>query len=270
MIPILKQELRFFLRHVDDLDDRNSLFSNYLVSVIKILTKLVNLGLSFSNICDLIWWFNCRLLAQNQLELAAPSEDSIESARELLLTVSDSVDDSASIPELISPSDSDSESQVVPTFSSLPSKFAFPKVNVFTRHDSTSNETSSCLTMAVYPKESSAPGEDIFSILPTEPSITNDSTGLVYSAHQGGKNHTRAGNNSQSNKRRKTMGDSEIFQFVVDTGCNLVVVADRHLMNKTHSQRIAVSGAHGTTSSCLLYTSPSPRDVEESRMPSSA
>ena len=30
MIPILKQELRFFLRHVDDLDDRNSLSATIL------------------------------------------------------------------------------------------------------------------------------------------------------------------------------------------------------------------------------------------------
>ena len=29
-------------------------------------------------------------------------------------------------------------------------------------------------------------------------------------------------------------------------------------------------GSHPITMGCLLYTSPSPRDVEESRMPSSA
>ena len=32
----------------------------------------------------------------------------------------------------------------------------------------------------------------------------------------------------------------------------------------------ALLNAAGKTSCCLLYTSPSPRDVEESRMPSSA
>ena len=143
------------------------------------------------------------MLAQNQLELAVPREDSIESARELLATVSDSSDDSTPIPELISPSVSDSESQVVPAFSPLPSKFAFPEVNMFTCHDSTSNEASSCLTMTVHPKESSAPEEDILSFLLNEPTITPDSKGLVYSAHRGGKNNTRAGNISQSNKRRK-------------------------------------------------------------------
>ena len=35
-------------------------------------------------------------------------------------------------------------------------------------------------------------------------------------------------------------------------------------------QAIHVDGAFLTTKACLLYTSPSPRDVEESRMPSSA
>ena len=35
------------------------------------------------------------------------------------------------------------------------------------------------------------------------------------------------------------------------------------------AKAILIEGS-GTYSSCLLYTSPSPRDVEESRMPSSA
>ena len=38
---------------------------------------------------------------------------------------------------------------------------------------------------------------------------------------------------------------------------NVLLFCDLHLMNEY-------------TSPCLLYTSPSPRDVEESRMPSSA
>ena len=33
---------------------------------------------------------------------------------------------------------------------------------------------------------------------------------------------------------------------------------------------IGLTTASATVSDCLLYTSPSPRDVEESRMPSSA
>ena len=36
------------------------------------------------------------------------------------------------------------------------------------------------------------------------------------------------------------------------------------------SVRIAIDAIRSSSSSCLLYTSPSPRDVEESRMPSSA
>ena len=48
------------------------------------------------------------------------------------------------------------------------------------------------------------------------------------------------------------------------TGClNLVDLAG--------SERVGRSGAEGARlKDCLLYTSPSPRDVEESRMPSSA
>ena len=44
----------------------------------------------------------------------------------------------------------------------------------------------------------------------------------------------------------------------------------------TSSTQLTVNGAYtdatriGSTYTCLLYTSPSPRDVEESRMPSSA
>ena len=36
------------------------------------------------------------------------------------------------------------------------------------------------------------------------------------------------------------------------------------------SQRIAEATSAARVATCLLYTSPSPRDVEESRMPSSA
>ena len=35
-------------------------------------------------------------------------------------------------------------------------------------------------------------------------------------------------------------------------------------------QKIRLTGGEPTVRNCLLYTSPSPRDVEESRMPSSA
>ena len=33
---------------------------------------------------------------------------------------------------------------------------------------------------------------------------------------------------------------------------------------------VTIRGKNGSGKTCLLYTSPSPRDVEESRMPSSA
>ena len=35
-------------------------------------------------------------------------------------------------------------------------------------------------------------------------------------------------------------------------------------------ETVGIVGESGSGKSCLLYTSPSPRDVEESRMPSSA
>ena len=38
----------------------------------------------------------------------------------------------------------------------------------------------------------------------------------------------------------------------------------------TEGQRTRLQAFEGLVISCLLYTSPSPRDVEESRMPSSA
>ena len=38
----------------------------------------------------------------------------------------------------------------------------------------------------------------------------------------------------------------------------------------SESKRLGVKAFGGQAVSCLLYTSPSPRDVEESRMPSSA
>ena len=40
--------------------------------------------------------------------------------------------------------------------------------------------------------------------------------------------------------------------------------------NPVHGKTVVVVGTGSLGGSCLLYTSPSPRDVEESRMPSSA
>ena len=38
----------------------------------------------------------------------------------------------------------------------------------------------------------------------------------------------------------------------------------------SHNRRVMIQGLHGSGKSCLLYTSPSPRDLAVSRMPSSA
>ena len=51
-----------------------------------------------------------------------------------------------------------------------------------------------------------------------------------------------------------------------------VVTGGTQGLGKAIAMNLAKMGAKGivTLGSCLLYTSPSPRDVEESRMPSSA
>ena len=52
--------------------------------------------------------------------------------------------------------------------------------------------------------------------------------------------------------------------FVLDKTADKVADRVRELLGDGYTGRL---GIHGP---CLLYTSPSPRDVEESRMPSSA
>ena len=64
------------------------------------------------------------------------------------------------------------------------------------------------------------------------------------------------------------------MEWIVDSG------AGTHIMSKetrdeagfpfTSKPGMTLMGVGGTVETCLLYTSPSPRDVEESRMPSSA
>ena len=44
----------------------------------------------------------------------------------------------------------------------------------------------------------------------------------------------------------------------------------RHFNEHPHERLVHAEGTPGMVMACLLYTSPSPRDVEESRMPSSA
>ena len=55
-------------------------------------------------------------------------------------------------------------------------------------------------------------------------------------------------------------------------GTHALRVSINHFYKKVlkKTPKIAVLGINPHNYSCLLYTSPSPRDVEESRMPSSA
>ena len=50
----------------------------------------------------------------------------------------------------------------------------------------------------------------------------------------------------------------------------LVKKTDNYKIYLRGDKRYAVQDSSGKPVNCLLYTSPSPRDVEESRMPSSA
>ena len=59
------------------------------------------------------------------------------------------------------------------------------------------------------------------------------------------------------------------------TAENPMVLTLAHGLSETHTVHIAMTEfaekvEEGTDGSCLLYTSPSPRDTERSRMPSSA
>ena len=70
-------------------------------------------------------------------------------------------------------------------------------------------------------------------------------------------------------------GDSNDFEFSMDTtGLNSADFADIYVDvtggSSTFDWDIAQSSGADYLDFCLLYTSPSPRDVEESRMPSSA
>ena len=53
-------------------------------------------------------------------------------------------------------------------------------------------------------------------------------------------------------------------------GNNKCLALLRHAYDEYHGFIVNVKEPNGDTYSCLLYTSPSPRDVEEDRMPSSA
>jgi len=63
--------------------------------------------------------------------------------------------------------------------------------------------------------------------------------------------------------------DSVALHYVVPTGFDSTPAVDEcdSIREQLRGQRLT---SNITVESCLLYTSPSPRDVEESRMPSSA
>ena len=69
-------------------------------------------------------------------------------------------------------------------------------------------------------------------------------------------------------------GDKSNYEFATKITCandearKMFVEAFGHMLNYNHEQAIACFMA--CTESCLLYTSPSPRDLSTSRMPSSA
>ena len=56
----------------------------------------------------------------------------------------------------------------------------------------------------------------------------------------------------------------------IDNHGQKLVVEVAQLTGDNVARCIAMSSTDGLVRGCLLYTSPSPRDVEESRMPSSA
>ena len=71
--------------------------------------------------------------------------------------------------------------------------------------------------------------------------------------------------------------DGDAIEIGAEGGTrNIKVTADDAWIATTNDPWITISPANGRGSAqcriiiCLLYTSPSPRDVEESRMPSSA
>ena len=91
-------------------------------------------------------------------------------------------------------------------------------------------------------------------------------------------------NTSQAPHRCYWCGDSELYQQYHDTEWGFPVLDDTRLFEKICLEgfqsglswltilrkRENFRAAFKQFDVCLLYTSPSPRDVEESRMPSSA
>ena len=61
-----------------------------------------------------------------------------------------------------------------------------------------------------------------------------------------------------------------ILKSLYQNGYNISCVYTQPPQKSKRGQKINKSPIQGISETCLLYTSPSPRDVEESRMPSSA
>ena len=65
----------------------------------------------------------------------------------------------------------------------------------------------------------------------------------------------------------KTISKKEMKNQVLDS---MDLERERGITIKSHPIRIQYAHSDGNTYICLLYTSPSPRDMRRSRMPSSA
>ena len=63
-------------------------------------------------------------------------------------------------------------------------------------------------------------------------------------------------------------GSKFLHDFILNQ--QKITAADAHNANVKKDKKGRVKSRHGTKTGCLLYTSPSPRDRQQSRMPSSA
>ena len=101
----------------------------------------------------------------------------------------------------------------------------------------------------------------------------NTSGGISYDFYV--NNGSATGSTSNQNFTRNSKTDYVVYAKLTDAnGCvrqTYPISVDVNLTPEDSGSSITVSGTGFTLfNDCLLYTSPSPRDVEESRMPSSA
>ena len=71
---------------------------------------------------------------------------------------------------------------------------------------------------------------------------------------------------------RKKGAEAQVVSFYLMTSphANMLGLYYLPILYIAHETGLGLEGASKGLNSCLLYTSPSPRDVEEARMPSSA